>query len=145
MNKKTAIVLLTAAALIALALAPWQTADGYRSRYSNLKGVPPGTIVMWGSAAAPSGWVICDGTKGTPDLRAKFVIGVSGSYALDATGGAANHAHGQATASQSDSLPGGSDVAAGGDMADTTSGHTHEIESDSNIPPYHALNYIMKL
>ena len=27
----------------------------------------------------PKGWAVCDGTKGTPDLRDRFVIG-SGNY-----------------------------------------------------------------
>jgi len=36
-----------------------------------------GMIVMWsGSAQAiPAGWALCDGTRGTPDLRSRFVVG----------------------------------------------------------------------
>jgi hypothetical protein len=38
---------------------------------------PSGAIILWyGSIASiPSGWVLCDGNNGTPDLRNKFVIG----------------------------------------------------------------------
>jgi hypothetical protein len=39
--------------------------------------IPIGVIVMWTGtiASVPSGWALCDGTNGTPDLRNKFIIG----------------------------------------------------------------------
>lgn len=37
--------------------------------------VPSGIIAMWSGDTAPSGWAICDGTNGTPDLRGRFVVG----------------------------------------------------------------------
>lgn len=44
---------------------------------NNFSAIPIGCIVMWSGAisAVPSGWRLCDGTNGTPDLRDKFVIG----------------------------------------------------------------------
>lgn len=50
-----------------------------------------GMVMQWyGSAGAvPAGFAICDGSNGTPDMRGRFAIGVSGSYALDSDGGAA--------------------------------------------------------
>ena len=53
--------------------------------------VPTGGIIIWsGSAAAiPIGWYLCNGTNGTPDLHARFVIGAGPTYAVGATGGAA--------------------------------------------------------
>ena len=36
--------------------------------------IPFGTIVMWTGSTAPSGWALCDGTNGTPDLRGRFVL-----------------------------------------------------------------------
>lgn len=58
--------------------------------------VPPGVIWMWSGAvvAIPTGWALCDGTSGTPDLRGKFIVGAGGAYAAGDTGGAANHDHG---------------------------------------------------
>jgi len=37
--------------------------------------VPSGTIVMWNGTTIPNGWVLCDGTNGTPDLRGMFIVG----------------------------------------------------------------------
>lgn len=39
-------------------------------------------------ADVPSGWAICDGTNGTPDLRGRFVLGVSATHIKNETGGA---------------------------------------------------------
>ena len=53
---------------------------------------PSGGIIMWSGsiAAIPSGWVICDGTNSTPDLRDRFIVGAGSSYAVAAAGGSAN-------------------------------------------------------
>ena len=54
-------------------------------------GVPSGFIGLWSGAATaiPSGWFLCDGANGTPDLRGRFVIGAGGAFAVGATGGQA--------------------------------------------------------
>ena len=38
-----------------------------------------GMIMMWSGTIAtiPSGWLLCDGTSGTPDLRNRFIIGAN--------------------------------------------------------------------
>ena len=42
-------------------------------------GFPSGGIIMWSGTIAtiPSGWLLCNGSSGTPDLRDKFIIGAS--------------------------------------------------------------------
>lgn len=51
--------------------------------------IPTGVISLWyGSiGSVPSGWYLCDGANGTPDLRNKFVVGAGSTYAVAATGG----------------------------------------------------------
>jgi len=51
-----------------------------------------GMIMLWSgsSATIPTGWVLCDGSNSTPDLRNRFVVGATSTYAVGATGGSAN-------------------------------------------------------
>jgi hypothetical protein len=51
--------------------------------------IPTGVISLWyGSiGSVPTGWYLCDGANGTPDLRNKFVVGAGSTYAVAATGG----------------------------------------------------------
>jgi len=51
--------------------------------------MPRGGIIMWSGSIAsiPTGWSLCDGTNGTPDLRNRFIIGAGSSYAVAGTGG----------------------------------------------------------
>lgn len=54
--------------------------------------VPSGGIIMWSGSIAsiPTGWLLCDGTNGTPNLRDRFIVGAGSAYAVNATGGSAN-------------------------------------------------------
>jgi len=51
-----------------------------------------GMIMLWSgsSASIPSGWLLCDGSSSTPDLRNRFVVGATSTYAVGATGGTAD-------------------------------------------------------
>jgi len=59
--------------------------------------VPSGIISMWSGAIStiPSGWVICDGNNGTPNLTDRFVIHADadsgGTNDVGDTGGAKTH------------------------------------------------------
>ena len=50
---------------------------GLSPQWGTLNLLVTGMIVMWSGTIAtiPSGWVLCDGTNSTPDLRDKFIIG----------------------------------------------------------------------
>ena len=52
--------------------------------------IPAGMIMIWSGSvgSVPSGWVLCNGSNSTPDLRDKFVLGAGSTYAVGATGGA---------------------------------------------------------
>lgn len=54
--------------------------------------VPAGFIGMWSGSIAtiPSGWGLCDGSSGRPDLRDRFIVGAGSGYSPGATGGAAS-------------------------------------------------------
>lgn len=57
---------------------------------------PAGLIVLWSGLLTniPSGWALCDGMNGTPDLRDRFVRGAAAGADPGAMGGAGTHAHG---------------------------------------------------
>jgi hypothetical protein len=49
--------------------------------------IPKGSIIMWSGTNIPSGYALCDGKNGTPNLVNKFIIGSSGNYKIGETGG----------------------------------------------------------
>lgn len=54
--------------------------------------VPSGLIAIWSGSlgSIPSGWVLCNGANGTPDLRNSFILGAGSTYAVGTTGGSAD-------------------------------------------------------
>lgn len=124
------------------------------------EGVPSGVIAIWSGSIAtiPSGWVICDGTNSTPDLRDRFVIGAGSGQAVNATGGSTSTAGATLSIAQlaahthtyqnnpARSQGGDNAVQSALQSAATTSStgsgasHTHT----GTLPPFFALAYIMK-
>ena len=53
--------------------------------------VPGGFIGMWSGSAEtiPTGWALCDGTNGTPDLTERFILGAGKGDTPGTTGGTA--------------------------------------------------------
>lgn len=142
---------------------------------NNFTAIPSGLIAMWSGSvgAVPSGWFLCNGSNGTPDLRDRFIIGAGISYGVGATGGSANaivvsHTH-TATSVVTDpghahsyNAPSGFDdggfsgsvvdniisattgTAATGITVATTIASAGSSGTNANLPPYYALAYIMK-
>jgi hypothetical protein len=55
-------------------------------------GFPSGGIIMWSGSIAsiPTGFALCNGSSGTPDLRDRFIVGAGSTYAPGNTGGSAS-------------------------------------------------------
>ena len=69
-------------------------------------------------SAIPSGWVLCNGSNSTPDLRNRFVIGAGNSYNVDDTGGESTKLLGTAN------LP--SHTHTSGSLSATGGNHNHQ-------------------
>lgn len=118
---------------------------------------PVGTIVIWSGTAdnIPTGWQLCDGTNGTPDLRDKFVLGAGNKYAVGATGGSEEvtltvaqmplHTHGIAGTTSAGSGEYRAQIVKMGTNITQSATTAGGSESHPNMPPYYALCYIMKL
>jgi hypothetical protein len=135
--------------------------------------IPAGGIFLWSGSigSIPAGYVLCNGSNGTPDLRDRFVVGAGSTYAVNATGGSADsvvvshthtatstdsgHVHNTNFGLSSDTVSGGpitiSVVKAGSaNTASASANITTTVNSagvsgtNANIPPYYALCYIMK-
>ncbi len=118
-------------------------------------GLPVGVVAMWSGPLAdiPNGWIHCDGSAGTPDLRGAFTRGAPLGDDPGATGGADSHTH-----SLSD-VPAGETTTNGGGNGNCSDGgpfmafHSHSVPShghavkatSSNDPVWHGLAFIMRL
>jgi hypothetical protein len=138
--------------------------------------IPPGLIAIWSGSTGsiPSGWVICDGSNGTPNLRDSFIVGAGNNYAVGAAGGSADsivvshthtatsvvtdpgHTHTYEALGNFDGLQtlangfipiGGARQtapASTGVTVATTNQSTGVSGTGANLPPYYALAFIMK-
>lgn len=109
---------------------------------------PTGIICLWYGAIVdiPTGWTLCDGTAGTPDLRDRFLVGAGSTYAPGAFGGAVQHNHAFTGDGHTHDLPAGPFISAGANYNNVTTMETALGTTDNanGLPPYHALAYIMK-
>lgn len=111
----------------------------------------PGMIAMWESLTPPDGWVLCNGSNGTPDLRDCFIKNTSsgneGSGPVgDGTitlGGTVTHNNTHAHGTQYPDYEGRTwDLYKHGTLSNS---HSHGLNSSIGwLPPYYALSFIMK-
>lgn len=114
---------------------------------------PAGCILPWFDEVKyiPWGWVLCDGTRGTPDLRDFFVLGAGDSADPGDSGGSQRHAHGGSFASHWHALWSVRICLAGakwyGCPDPGTGDKTGSISTDSksHLPPFESLIFMQKL
>lgn len=133
--------------------------------------IPAGGILLWSGSigSIPAGYVLCNGSNGTPDLRNRFIVGAGSTYAVNATGGSADavvvsHTHAATVTdpghvhTQIGTSPGIAGLEGAGSAAVANSSNTGSAVTgisvanatagvsgtNANLPPYYALCYIMK-
>jgi microcystin-dependent protein len=104
------------------------------SLLTGIVAIPTGAILLWSGSVAsiPSGFVICDGTNSTPDLRDRFIVGAGNTYAVDATGGANTVALAEANLAAHTHSVSGTTVSDGA--------HTHNVSGNTSNTGDHTHN-----
>ena len=134
---------------------------------------PRGMIMMWFGTTTdiPEGWSVCDGTKGTPDLRGRFLVGANpaankntsfSTYEAKATADSTNTSGQEKVTLTEAQIPphthtynmhvwgGGDQEAEGGgnsgsNRSTQNTGTKGGGQSHENRPPFYAMVFIMKL
>jgi len=131
-----------------------QTLDNLYPILQNASGtgatIPTGLIAIWSGATGsiPSGWTLCNGSNGTPDLRNSFVIGAGSTYAVGATGGSkdaivVSHTHDIVNVASTGAVTSFSRTT-GASTGTVTTNSAGASGTNANLPPYYALAFIMK-
>jgi microcystin-dependent protein len=104
--------------------------------------VPSGAIMMWSGSEAsiPAGWVLCNGSNSTPDLRNRFVVGAGSTYAVGATGGSDSVTLSSTQIPSHNHTFSGTTGAMSANASHTHSvsdpGHAHSYSASSSSPTY---------
>jgi hypothetical protein len=129
--------------------------------------LPDYSVIMWNDTDTniPTGWLLCDGTYNTPDLRGRFILGEGLGIKSNltnrifmSTGGeetvqlssVPSHNHTITVYLSDNDLHTGSGTDSNGNQMKSglakneVPGITGTAIPHSNMPPYHVLNYIMK-
>jgi len=166
----------TSYSLYAAALGNGKTLSDAVEKSFTTNFIETGLIVMYygSTSPVPSGWALCDGNNGTPDLRNRFSVCSGDTYNIADTGGIANaiiplHTHTGSTSTSPNHThtfgygagSGGlrsafeGDANFGAGFGGGTSLHTHSFSgsisaagssaTNANLPPYRSLYYLKKV
>lgn len=123
-------------------------------------GIPAGVIVIWSGSEEniPSGWALCDGENGRPNLRDRFILGSGAKHTVGETGGSEEvtltvaqmpeHNHTTDIAHTGINISLGSNRfygRSGQEVASVVTSDSGNSEPHPNMPPYYTLCYIIKL
>lgn len=108
------------------------------------------TIIVWWSGAIvdiPTGWALCNGNNGLPDLRDRFIEGAEGAHAQHATGGSSPHNHPAVPFIHRHDIAFGPDIEQPGPINFQTDFQVQPFTTDNapNLPKYYALALIGKI
>lgn len=106
--------------------------------------LPIGSIIMWNKSLAeiPTGWIICNGNDGTPNLQGKYVVGVSEDAGRGETGNAThshtnsitvaggNHVHDVGGLIEGTVSSVGVTTTSGGTQSGISPTHSHDVDMD---------------
>lgn len=135
---------------------------------------PTGTIMAFAGKSIPKGWDLCDGKEvsktdskyinlhkaigntwggnnnpnfNLPDLREQFLMGVKSTSDLAQSGGTTTHNHSGSTSHAFGNPDGYHADPENRTRAPQVTGlaHTHTISTESNLPPFKKILYIIKL
>lgn len=122
--------------------------------------IPKGLITMWSGTISkiPNGWLLCDGTNGTPNLTGKFI---KAGIDVNSSGGSFGHQHGIGVYSNTSNAVGqaidvnwgfwrtvegshGSNNIHGNNGYSNSMNRQMLTDSSTNEPPFYVLAFIMK-
>jgi len=155
MSKLKTCLVITSGMLVLMAMVAFSGAKATPSPEPQVT-FPKGIIIAWNakSGAIPTGWAVCDGTNGTPDLRGRYLLGVATFADVGQKPGQATHTHGVSggTSSARNNSDGwGFDAGADRNRSPSVTGldHTHSFTAvtgeATNTPPSYTVLYLMKL
>ena len=112
-----------------------------------INALPAGTVIAYYSRGGqiPTGWMICDGTNGTPDLRGRYIQGVASFADVGGLPGNATHAH---TFTTGNAFNRGSHYKVENGCCPQSPGldvtYVGTTDPSSNIPPSVTMLYLMR-